>query len=142
MRQTSGWTAKGPALGLVIGLAMAGLAACGGPDTPPEDTTSPDTSSQDEVSDVTTSDAAMVENGRAIVEMQCATCHAIGTADESPRTDAPPLRTVLADYDPDALADDFREGIHVGHPDMPDFNLGPKGTDSVLAYLISIRADD
>ena len=27
----------------------------------------------------------------------------------------------------------------MGHPDMPDFEFGPKGTDEVVAYLKSIQ---
>lgn len=85
------------------------------------------------------SEADIIESGREIVEAQCMSCHAIGMNDQSPRADAPPLRTVLANYAPDVLAEDFREHVYVGHPDMPDFNFGPIGTDHVLAYLISIQ---
>lgn len=84
----------------------------------------------------------MIESGREIVESQCSVCHATGPDGQSPRADAPPLRTILADYPPDALADDFREHVHVGHPDMPDFDFGPLGTDHVLAYLRSIQVSD
>jgi len=84
--------------------------------------------------------AAQLADGRAIVERQCSGCHATGVTGKSPRSDAPPLRHVLADYAPEALAQDFREGIHVGHPDMPDFDFNPRGTDAVLAYLVSIQA--
>ena len=87
------------------------------------------------------SEIEMIESGRDIVEAQCISCHAIGLRDTSPRPDAPPLRTVLASYPPDVLAEDFREQVHVGHPDMPDFDFGPIGTDHVLAYLISIQED-
>lgn len=140
MRQTSRWTAKGLGLGLLAGLAMAGLTACGGQDSAPEEAAAPEAGTAGERADA--ADATLIEDGRDIVEAQCTSCHAIGAAEDSPRTDAPPLKTVLADYDPDALAEDFREGIHVGHPDMPDFEFGPIGTDAVLAYLISIRTDD
>ncbi len=88
------------------------------------------------------SETEQIESGREIVEMQCAFCHAVGTDDQSPRMDAPPLRTVLAGYPPDALAEDFREQVHIGHPDMPDFDFGPIGTDHVLAYLISIQVTE
>jgi mono/diheme cytochrome c family protein len=84
-------------------------------------------------------DAGLIADGRAIAEAQCAGCHAIAKTGESPRTDAPPLRHVLDDYAPEALAQDFREHIHVGHADMPDFDFGTRGTDALLAYLVSIR---
>jgi len=132
MKHTTRRCTYSHALALAAGLTLAGLAACSGQ----QDTTQ---DAAPEGDPAAPGNAALVENGRDIVETQCASCHAVGTEDESQRADAPPLRTVLADYDPGALADDFREGIHVGHPDMPDFNLGPKGTESVLAYLLSIR---
>ena len=43
--------------------------------------------------------------------------------------------------DAEALADDFREHIHVGHPDMPDFDFSPVEVDAVLAYLTSTQID-
>ena len=104
-------------------------AACGSPKA--DDTDGSDT--------FELSDAGMIDSGREIVEAQCANCHAIGADDTSTRPDAPPLRYVLNDFAPDALAWDFRERIHVGHPDMPDFDFGPIGTDHVIAYLKSIQ---
>lgn len=85
------------------------------------------------------SEAIQIAEGLTVVQANCASCHAIGVSGDSPRVDAPPLRTVLAQYNPESLADDFREHIHVGHPDMPDFDFGPKGTDEVVAYLKSIQ---
>ena len=147
MTQTTRPRISGQALALAAGFALAGLTACSGEQTPtqtPTQQTPPQQAPAPEetVADpVVSGEAALVENGRDIAEMHCAFCHAIGSEGDSPRADAPPLRTVLADYDPDALAYDFREGLDVGHPDMPDFNLGPKGTDSILAYLVSIQAE-
>lgn len=83
--------------------------------------------------------AGMISDGQAIVEANCTPCHAVHNSDESPRTDAPPLRYVLQNLSPDALDDDFREGIHVGAVDMPEFDLGPRGTASVVEYIKSIQ---
>lgn len=91
--------------------------------------------------DEAASDEDLLESGRGIAETHCAACHAIGSDDLSPRTDAPPLRTVLETYDPEALATDFRERLRVGHADMPDYDFGPIGTDGLLAYIQSITAD-
>ncbi|MEL7546961.1 MAG: cytochrome c [Pseudomonadota bacterium] len=104
------------------------LAACSA--DPASDTVAPDTF-----------ESELVASGRDIVDAQCAACHAVGLTGTSPRGDAPPLRLVLARYSADALADEFREGIHVGHPDMPDFDFGPLGTDAVITYLQSIQGD-
>ena len=118
--------------GLAAALLAAGLAAC--TNQPVEQDVAADDAP-------TMVDMSLAENGQIIAQNQCSGCHAIGAEDVSPREDAPPLRTVLAEYDPDALADDFREGIHVGHPDMPDFDFGTRGVDSVLAYLLTINPE-
>lgn len=84
-------------------------------------------------------DVSLVEFGQDIAKTHCTVCHTIKASGESPRTDAPPLRTVLSNYNPNALADDFREHIHVGHADMPEFNFTVKETEGLLAYLDSIQ---
>lgn len=84
-------------------------------------------------------DAAFLELGQQIVEKHCAACHTANATGGSPRVDAPPLRGVLKNYNPNALADDFREHIHVGHPDMPDYDFTVKETEGLLAYLRSIQ---
>ncbi len=85
--------------------------------------------------------AEEVELGRQIASSQCADCHGIDMEDAR-RTDAPALRYILADYDGDALAEDFRDGLKVGHPEMPQFQFGPKSTDLLLSYLMSIQEPD
>jgi len=111
---------------LVFGLVFAASACSRAPSSP--DTVDPDTN--------------YIRIGEAIVTSQCSTCHTASATGDSPRADAPPLRTVLASYNPSALADDFRERIHVGHPDMPDFNFTVKEVDGLLAYLRSIQEND
>lgn len=83
-----------------------------------------------------------IELGQEIVETHCSTCHNATRFGASQRADAPPLRTVLKTYNPEALADDFREHIHVGHPDMPDFDFSVKETEGLLTYLRSIQSTD
>jgi len=96
------------------------LAACQSQDTPP-------------------TDQGLIEDGRQIAERNCAVCHAIGAAGDSPNPSAPPLRTVLVDFDIEALATDFREHIALGNEEMPEFDFGPLGTDALMAYLLSIE---
>ncbi len=115
-------------------LSALTLVACGRSDDP-EAANSP--SSQSVIDDY--SDPVLIADGRAIVQDQCLQCHTDEADGESPWADAPSLRTVLASYDTEALETDFREGIHVGHPDMPDFNFDPLGAHALLAYLISIQ---
>lgn len=84
-------------------------------------------------------DKSFLELGRQIVETHCAACHTASASGESARADAPALRNVLETYNPNALADDFREHIHVGHLDMPDYDFTVKETEGLLAYLWSIQ---
>lgn len=86
--------------------------------------------------------ATMVAQGREIAVTQCGSCHAVRRDDQSPRADAPPLRLVFDRYDSAALAGNLMIGVHVGHPDMPVFHMGPRAVDSLVEYLYSIRATD
>lgn len=82
--------------------------------------------------------AALIADGRAIAESQCAGCHAVGTYGESAVAGAPPFRHVLERYSGAALGDDLIEGIRVAHA-MPTFQFDPKGADALVAYLRSIQ---
>jgi cytochrome c len=83
--------------------------------------------------------AGPVETGQQLVETNCAACHAVGATGTSPHTSAPPFREVVTRYDPSALEEALAEGILVGHPDMPQFELTPEQVDAVIAYLGSLR---
>lgn len=86
-----------------------------------------------------TVDAPYIALGQEIAETRCVTCHNISHSGANPYADAPPLSKVLGQYNPNALADDFREHIHVGHADMPDFDFTVKETEGLLAYLRAIQ---
>ena len=81
------------------------------------------------------SDATKIARGRAIVEANCARCHAIGMDDTSHHEEAPPFRVVVTRYPPENLAEALAEGIVSGHPDMPEFVFQPPEIDAILAYL-------
>jgi cytochrome c len=83
--------------------------------------------------------SARVAEGHRLAEVYCSTCHAIGATGESRHPMAPPFRTLSRDYPVTALQDAFAQGVLVGHPDMPEFNLDPDQIDSLLAYLQSIQ---
>jgi len=84
-------------------------------------------------------DAALIADGRRIARIECGACHATGERGVSPNPNAPPLRTVLADYNPRALEIDLAEGIRIGHQNMPKFELSPLAVQSLTAYLVSIQ---
>ena len=111
-------------------LVLFVLAACDG--------TTPDTG-EVETGEAGTGNLEAVAAGRVIAERNCAGCHAIGPTGASPNPASPPLRLVLQDFDIEALATDFREHIKIGGEQMPEFDFGPKGTDALMAYLLTIE---
>ena len=82
-----------------------------------------------------------VAAGRAIAEENCARCHAVGETGESPHPDAPHFRDFQTMWPLESLEEALGEGIAVGHPDMPQFELEPDQIDDLLAYLASLPAD-
>jgi mono/diheme cytochrome c family protein len=83
--------------------------------------------------------AGLIEDGRAIAVTQCGSCHALDHEKRSPRADAPAFRKIAKRYRFPVLAEELMEGIKLGHPDMPQFQLAPRGVDSLIAYLRSIQ---
>ncbi len=81
----------------------------------------------------------LVAQGKALIELNCASCHAITKTDKSQHPDAPAFRILSQRYPIDALAEAFAEGIYAGHPDMPEFQATPAQIDAILAYIDSIQ---
>jgi mono/diheme cytochrome c family protein len=79
--------------------------------------------------------------GRAIAEVKCARCHAIGAKGESPMALAPPFRALPERYPVEHLAEALAEGIVVGHPAMPEFTFAPADIDALLTYLQGLAPD-
>jgi len=77
--------------------------------------------------------------GRALVETNCAECHAIGADDESAHQEAPPFRGLLRRYPVDALEEAFAQSIVTGHPDMPEFVATPEQIDAIIGYIAAIQ---
>ncbi|MEE4351055.1 MAG: cytochrome c [Pacificimonas sp.] len=86
------------------------------------------------------SEAAQAAKGRDLAAQYCASCHSIydGT---SPHPDAPSFADAANRYPPDMLAESLAEGIQVGHPDMPVFELDEESIDALVAYLWTLRDD-
>jgi len=83
-----------------------------------------------------------VAEGRALLEKNCARCHAIGAEGESSHKEAPPFRVVVTRYPPDDLAEALAEGLVSGHPDMPEFVFEPNEVGAITAYLNALRAHE
>lgn len=82
----------------------------------------------------------LVADGKALVELNCARCHATGTEGESPHIQAPAFRRFGQRFPLDALEEAFSTGhITSAHPDMPDFVASPDQVEAILTYLDTIQ---
>jgi mono/diheme cytochrome c family protein len=79
------------------------------------------------------------QRGRALLSEFCAGCHAIGRGGDSPRTGAPPFRTLGRSFDLDRFSRQLVAGVMSGHPDMPEFKFSEEEANAVAAYLRSIQ---
>lgn len=80
-------------------------------------------------------DKVLVERGRALLERNCASCHAIDEDGASPLPAAIPFRGIKQKYPVEDLAEPLAEGIETGHPQMPTRAFAPEDVDAILAYL-------
>jgi cytochrome c len=83
----------------------------------------------------------LTDKGEVLVKENCSRCHAVGTEGDSPHKDAPPFRTLSANYPIEDLAESLAEGIVSGHPDMPIFVFGPQDVEAIIVYLESIQEE-
>ena len=82
--------------------------------------------------------AAAIGTGHEIAQKFCARCHAIGMKGASPHPSATPFRDIVAKGNVQNLEEALGEGIAVGHPDMPQWQFGPKEVGALIAYLKSL----
>jgi cytochrome c len=81
----------------------------------------------------------LTDKGEVLVRKNCSRCHAVGTEGDSPHKQAPPFRTLSANYPIEDLAESLAEGIVSGHPDMPIFVFSPQDVEAIILYLDSIQ---
>jgi mono/diheme cytochrome c family protein len=124
------------AIAALIIPAVLAASACAGAATPSLQSESEE---QGWAGTSATPDAGQIADGRRIADAQCAVCHAVDARSRSPNPAAPPLRDVLAVYDPDNLAYRFIDALQVGHDEMPRFDFDVRAADALIAYLESIN---
>ncbi len=78
--------------------------------------------------------------GRVLAERMCARCHAVDRSGRSPHIGAPVFRQLDRRLDLDAFMARLREGLMVGHPDMPMFRFTREDARAFVWYLRSIQA--
>jgi hypothetical protein len=53
--------------------------------------------------------------------------------------EAPPFRTIHELYDDGELEDAFNDGLAVGHPSMPDWNMTSDQARELANYIMSFK---
>jgi mono/diheme cytochrome c family protein len=84
-------------------------------------------------------DAEQIKRGEALIQSNCASCHAFGLSDVSQHKSAPPFRTLSRNYEIEALEEALAEGLLSGHPDMPEFKFESPEVGAIIAFLKSIQ---
>lgn len=79
------------------------------------------------------------ERGRTLVELNCASCHAVGPEGASQLAAAPPFRVLGQRYPLADLEEALAEGIMTAHPGMPQFEFQPDDVSAIIAYLETIQ---
>ena len=82
---------------------------------------------------------AAVQRGRAFAQANCARCHAVAPAGESPLPKAPPFRALHQRYPVEQLAESLAEGIKTAHRAMPEFQLDEPQIGDLIAFLKSLE---
>jgi cytochrome c len=84
-------------------------------------------------------DEESVRRGKAFAQTNCSRCHSIDRTPRSPRTAAPPFRTLHKRYPIETLEDALGEGLSTGHPRMPEFRLDPGQVGDFINFLKSLE---
>lgn len=77
--------------------------------------------------------------GQALVQRNCAMCHAVDLRGASPNPQAPPFRSLHENYAVEGLAEALAEGILTGHPAMPEFRFAPREVNDIIVYLKTLE---
>ena len=76
--------------------------------------------------------------GQALAERWCANCHVVTRTASSGRSDGLPTFPALAARK-DVTAATLKGAMSATHSRMPDFQLGARDQDDLVAYIFSLR---
>ncbi|MBV8188355.1 MAG: c-type cytochrome [Alphaproteobacteria bacterium] len=77
--------------------------------------------------------------GQQLAERWCANCHVVSRAADTGRSDGLPTFPALANRK-DLTAATLKGAMSATHSRMPDFQLGARDQDDLVAYIFSLRA--
>ncbi len=78
------------------------------------------------------------QRGRVLAESMCSQCHAIGKSGQSPHAGAPAFRALDRRMDLDSFMERLREGLTVGHPDMPTFRFTREDARASVGVVVGL----
>ena len=81
---------------------------------------------------------ARVKEGKALVQLNCKGCHAVGSEGASPNKKAPEFRTLHERHPSIALREPLSRGIAAPHDEMPKFALSGPQIEAIVAYINSL----
>jgi mono/diheme cytochrome c family protein len=84
-------------------------------------------------------EAQDVLRGQALAERWCANCHVVNRAATTGRSDGLPTFPALANRK-ETTAAMLRGAMTATHSRMPDFQLGARDQDDLVAYIFSLRS--
>jgi tetratricopeptide (TPR) repeat protein len=84
---------------------------------------------------------SLVRDGKALVQENCAKCHAVDVQGKSPNKRAPEFRNLQRGYPILALREPLSRGIARPHDEMPNFLLSDRDVDMIIAYINSLSPE-
>ena len=84
-------------------------------------------------------DPIAAARGRAFAQANCAACHAVGAARQSPNPKAPPFGDIHARYTPAILLSELEVSAIAGHYDMPPLSTTAAERADVVAYVMTLK---
>ncbi len=81
---------------------------------------------------------ARVREGRTLVEVSCAPCHAVGSGGTSPNAKAPAFHDLQKRHAMLSLRTPITRGLAVPHDEMPQFKPTDQELDAIIAYINSL----
>ena len=83
-------------------------------------------------------EAQDVLRGQALAERWCANCHVVSRTADTGRSDGLPTFPAIANRK-DVTAATLKGAMSATHNRMPDFQLGARDQDDLVAYIFSLR---
>lgn len=81
---------------------------------------------------------ARLREGRTLVEVSCAPCHAVGSGGTSPNAKAPAFHELQKRYAMLSLRTPITRGLAAPHDEMPRFRPTDQELDAIIAYINSL----